>query len=147
MSKVLINSQWFVALYLLVTIVVNAGDYTYTTNSDGSLTITDYTGPGGVVTIPSVIDGRTVTHIGDWALSGGWFIPEFYLTSVTIPDSITSIGRAAFYSDKTLTNVMIGTGVTNIGTQAFYDCWSLPSITIPNSVTSIAGDAFGGAPA
>jgi len=66
------------------------------------------------------------------------------LTSVTIDNSITSIGYMAFYGCSSLTGVTIGNGVTSISAQAFEYCSSLTSITIPNSVTSIGEYAFTG---
>ncbi len=66
------------------------------------------------------------------------------LTSVTIPNSVTSIGWYAFCNCRELASVTIPNSVTSIGFFAFTDCSSLTSITIPNSVTSIGGDAFRG---
>ena len=64
------------------------------------------------------------------------------LTSITIPNSVTSIGNTAFYYCHSLTSVTIGNSVTSIGSGAFGYCASLTSITIPNSVTSIGKQAF-----
>ncbi len=66
------------------------------------------------------------------------------LTSVIIPNSVTSIGQYAFSGCSGLTSVAIGSGVTSIGNYAFWRCSGLTSITIPNSVTSIGGSAFKG---
>jgi hypothetical protein len=115
--------------------------YTYSTNADGSANIVAYAGPPWVVTIPTNINGLTVTSIGTNA---------FYassLTSVTIPNSVTSIGwgrpgRGAFEECASLTNVTIGNSVTSIGYAAFGDDTSLTSVTIPGSVTSIGTYAF-----
>ena len=64
------------------------------------------------------------------------------LTSVTIPNSVTSIGNNAFDICSGLTSVTIGNSVTSIGYSAFNGCSGLTSITIPNSVTSIGERAF-----
>ena len=64
------------------------------------------------------------------------------ITSVSLPDGLTSIGSTAFLGCSSLTSVTLPNSVTSIGYRAFYDCTSLTSITIPNSVTSIGNDAF-----
>ena len=67
------------------------------------------------------------------------------ISSVTIQNSVTSIGDYAFYGCKSLTSVTIGNSVTCIGDYAFSGgCTGLTSITIPDSVTSIGYDAFSG---
>ena len=64
------------------------------------------------------------------------------ITSLTIPDSVTSIGERAFSGCTSLISVTIGDGVTSIGDSVFRDCTNLISVTIPNSVTSIGSSAF-----
>ena len=66
------------------------------------------------------------------------------LTSIEIPNSVTSIGESAFYYSYRLTEVRIGNSVTNIGESAFDQCSGLTSVNIPNSVTSIGNSAFNG---
>ncbi len=66
------------------------------------------------------------------------------LTSITIPDSATSIGCGAFEYCSGLRSVKIGKGVTSIDGSAFYGCSELTSITIPDGVKSIGGSAFSG---
>ena len=63
-------------------------------------------------------------------------------TSYTIPNSVTSIGSAAFYDCTGLTSITIPNSVTSIGGSAFWGCTGLTSITIPDSVTSIGSYTF-----
>ena len=64
------------------------------------------------------------------------------MTSITIPESVTSIGKGTFAHCSSLTSITIPGGVTSIGDEAFSVCSSLTSITIPESVTSIGDDLF-----
>lgn len=64
------------------------------------------------------------------------------LTSITIPNSVTSIGDCAFCNCEYLTSVTIPDSVTSIGDEAFVACSCLTSVTIPDSVTSIGTSAF-----
>lgn len=141
---------------------IRYGDYLYyTVLDDGTVEISDCDSSAtGEIVIPSEIDGKSVTSIGEWAFSkcGGLMsvtisdsvmsIGElaFYecsgLMSVTISDSVTSIGFAAFMSCSNLTSVTIGNSVASIGNEAFAGCRSLTSVTIGNSVTSIGNEAF-----
>ena len=65
------------------------------------------------------------------------------LTSVYIPDSVTSIGRCAFMNSG-LTNITIPSGVTKIAYSTFYGCRDLTSVIIPGTVTTIEDNAFSG---
>ena len=120
---------------LLATPAAVHAQFTYIT-TNGTITITGYTGTNDDVIIPSTIDGLPVTSIGDNA-----FFNCRSLTSVTIGNGVTSIGWGAFEYCTRLINVMIPNSVTNIGDYAFSGC-PLTSITIPNSVTSIGDGAF-----
>lgn len=89
--------------------------------------------------LTSVTIGNSVTSIGSWA-----FRDCTGLTSITIGNSVTSIGESAFLDCSSLTSVTIGNSVTRIGLGAFDGCTALTSITIPDSVTSINLYAFSG---
>jgi hypothetical protein len=84
----------------------------------------------------------TEAVIPDGATSFPGFSEYTKLKSVTIPDSVTSIGDGAFQSCTSLTSITIPSSVTSIGSGAFYNCTSLTSITIPDSVTSIGEYSF-----
>ena len=114
--------------------------YTYVFSSDNKVTITGCDKSAkGAITIPSEIDGKSVTSI-----EGAAFLGCTGLTSITIPNSVTSIGYAAFEDCTGLTSITIPNSVTSIGNSAFDGCTGLTSITIPNSVTSIGVTAFDG---
>ncbi len=100
-----------------------SGDYEYTV-TDGKATITGYTGSGGAITIPSTLDGYPVTAIGDEAMFC------YNLTSVIIPNSVTTIGSSAFWHCDNLTSVSIPASVTSIGSSPFDSCEKLTLITV-----------------
>ena len=110
--------------------------FVYTTNN-GAITITGSGDTNGAVVIPDQITGLPVRTIGDNAFRGNSF-----LTSITFPDTLTSIGNQAFFLCTGLTNVSIGSAVSSIGSNAFAYCSSLTSVTIPGSVTSIGSYPF-----
>ena len=111
----------------------------YTLNSDGvSYSVTGIgTCTDTDVIIPATYKTLPVTAIGVSAFSG------YGITSITLPDSIISIEKYAFYSCINLTSVNIPNGVTSIGEYAFYDCRKLTSIMIPDSVNLIENNTFG----
>ena len=88
----------------------------------------------------SIIPG-SVTKIGDWAFSNenGEFDG---LTSITIPNSVTSIGIAAFHKCSGLSSITIPDSVTSIGDGAFEECLGLTTIVIGSGVTSMGAGVF-----
>ena len=86
----------------------------------------------------------TITGSGDmyWSDDRPWAQVVSEITSVSLPDGLTSIGSWAFNNCSSLTSITIPNSVTSIGIYSFIDCSSLTSITIPNSVTSIGNSAF-----
>lgn len=95
-----------------------------------------YNGAAADVTIPSRYQGKPVTTIGHAAFFNS------AVTSVTIPDSVTSISDEAFINCPKLTNISIPNSVTYIGFSAFSSCTSLKSITLPSSLSTIQSYAF-----
>ena len=78
----------------------------------------------------------------NWITGINSFFECINLTSVTIPDSVTSIGPEAFAKCESLTSIKLPDSVTSIGDKVFLGCTALTSITIPKSVTSIGTGAF-----
>lgn len=87
--------------------------------------------------------GNLAISEGTRCIAGGALTDCNDLTSVTIPNTVISIGDGAFSGCSGLTSVTIPNSVTNIGEGAFQNCSGLPSLTIPNSVTTIGDGAFG----
>ena len=114
--------------------------------NDGTIEITKFvSSTSTAIELPSTIDGKRVTSIGEHAFDAD----RVYdidacrnLTSIIIPDSVTSIGSYAFFRCIGLVNVIIPDGLTRIRESAFESCTSLASITIPDSMTSIGYYAF-----
>lgn len=152
-------------LWLGAELVARADAYTdssgtfYYSNSNGAITITNYTGSVGSVAIPAAINGLPVTAIGDWAFHftsltnltipgtiasiGDYaFDSCFGLRGVTIPNSVTNLGFGAFRYEFSMTNLTIGNSVPSIAPWAFYECEALSSITVPDNVSSIGDTAF-----
>ena len=106
--------------------------------TDGSVTSIGSYAFYGCTGLTSITIPNSVTSIGEER--------AFYgctgLTSITIPNSVTSIGYEAFSGCTSLTSISIPNSVTSIGEYAFCFCTSLTSISIPESVTSIDGSAF-----
>lgn len=94
----------------------------------------------GDIVIPASItyNGNVypVIRIDDQAFSGD------SITSIYIPNSVTSIGESAFSGCEGLSKINLPNSVTYIGNNAFYDCTGLSEFNIPNSITYIGGWAF-----
>ncbi|MCR4661805.1 MAG: leucine-rich repeat protein [Clostridia bacterium] len=101
------------------------------------LTIKGTYGSEGSSTLTSISIPDSVITIGDKT-----FYECSSIISITIPDSVTTISEKAFYGCESLTSITIPNGVISIGYGSFSNCSSLTSITIPDSVTSIGDSAF-----
>jgi hypothetical protein len=110
-------------------------------NDDGTVQIRKYKGKSRNLVIPDTIQGKPVTVIGFFdpldTVQRGMF-PDS-LTSVYIPEGVTTIGHEAFYvggigRSGNLTSVTLPSTLTNIGKGAFYGQEKLKTITIPDGV-------------
>ncbi len=117
-----------------------AGMNIYGFSTDGILADLD-------LTDANIVEGGECYYADFYAKNdtlGKYMFYNCGLTSIKIPNSVTSIGNGAFGGCSSLTSIDIPNSVTSIGDYAFYNCRSLTSVTIPNSVTSIGGWAFAG---
>lgn len=101
------------------------GNIYYEEKEDGTIEITGCTSSATSINIPSTIDGKSVTSIGNNA-----FYSCKNLVNITIPDSITSIGNNAFEYCASLKSVLIPGSVKSIGNAAFNRCKSLMNIEV-----------------
>ena len=131
--------------------------YAYKVNEDGSntVTITEFRGPVDPandgpydITIPDKLGGHPVTGLGESSFSTEHFDSPLYdihhtkIQSVTIPESVTSIGRAAFLNCTGLASLTIKGVATSIGAAAFSTCTSLTSLSLVGSFQTIGEHAF-----
>ena len=132
---------------------------------DGNATITKFLGPDDSanpvdsastvsydIEIPEKLGDIRVTGLGDYSFAvdadsdAGYPGNSLYrnIHSVTIPESVTSIGKYAFARCSSLTSLKLGENIKTIGDHAFYYCIKLESVTIPQSVTFMGDRAFTG---
>lgn len=149
---------------------VKTDEYWYLIRPDETVCIARYMGSEKDVTVPSEIDGHTVTSVWGYIqyhddLATGAFA-DTDIVSLVIPDtateilpalcekcdeleklviggSVKEIEAASFAGLPKLNEVQIGTSVKKIGTQAFDFCPELKEITIPRNVEEIGEWAFG----
>jgi len=93
----------------------------------------------GDIVIPSEFNGLPVKEIGYRAFDNS------AITSVVIPNSVTSIGYGAFYGCSALTSIVIPNSVTTIGSDAFSGCSSLTNVIIKGKPT-VNSNAFSRTP-
>ena len=104
-----------------------SGDFQYTLKSNGTATIVGYTGSGDSIIIPQMLDGYTVTAIGDEAFDNSLGLYGYgnkTYSSVTLPDTIKSIGEFAFRDTK-ITSINLPNDLEDIGKGAFVGCNSI----------------------
>lgn len=145
------------------------GDYQYSLEADGTVTLRNYIGTESVIVTPKEIEGKAVARIGD-----SCFLRKTDLRAVQISEGIVEIGDSAFAEDGQYSNTTAGfisivmpktlkkvgknafqgtritqiyfyDGLESIGDNAFMYCSSLSKIRIPDSVEEIGEFLFLGA--
>lgn len=124
------------------------GDSTYTLTISGSGAMADYTSAtaenasvspwaGYNDNITAIVIESGVTYIGVRSFDGCG------TSSVSIPDTVTSMGNRAFHKCANLTTVELPDSITEIAEAVFYQCTALESINLEN-ITAIVKNAFDG---
>lgn len=113
------------------------GQFMYADDPDtGGYMITKYLKDEESVEIPSEINGKKVTAIGDYL---------FYTknpVTVTIPDSVVTLGEGIFWQCANLKNVTLSDNIKTLPTCTFYQCTGLENIKLPSKVEAIMDGAF-----
>ncbi len=144
----------------------NVEDWVFTTESDGTITITKYKGSDTEVVIPNFINGVAVKRVGsttgtddtaytfgypilpgngDTVHRGGsedWYHENKSVTKITVSEGIEVIGAYAFSAANALTEIKLPESLKQIYNYAFYYTKSLDNITIPNNVEKVDRDLF-----
>ena len=97
--------------------MIKSGDYQYILLTDGTAELTNYTAYAKFLTVPAQIDGHAVASIGSEA-----FINSEFLSSIILPDCLTTIGIDAFCGCSFLTSITLPNSLTTIGNWAFKSC-------------------------
>jgi hypothetical protein len=114
-----------------------SGDFGYDVSTNLTVTITNYTGAGGSVTIPDTIEGMPVKSIDSWVFSS-----RADLTEVIMASSVTSIGQRVFNNCSGITNLALSKSLGVIPDSAFSGCGRLETVILPDSVTKVEASAF-----
>lgn len=112
----------------------------YYTMTDGAISFNrDYSNQSGRLVIPDAVDNVPVTAIAESA-----FTSCTWLTEITFPDAVRSVGKEAFRGCTSLKAVHFGSSLRTISTSAFERCSALESVDLPDSLTAIDSSAFYG---
>ena len=103
--------------------IVSVGDFQFYT-SDNVHYLMGYTGQETGIVLPEDFNGES------YELGASAFSNRNEITSITIPENITSIGNSAFFGCSSLTSITIPRSVTSIGDNAFSGCSELAQVTI-----------------
>ena len=114
------------------------GDYNYVVKN-GTVELTAYYGSSSRPIIPTYLDGKKVTKIGDQC-----FCFNKNIKVIIIPNTVTTIGELAFFGCSNISNVYFSDSVKNIGEGAFDSCSSLKVVYLPKGLKTIPESCFGG---
>jgi hypothetical protein len=123
---------------LIVAPLARAQDFTFFV-SNGEATITSYIGTSPTLNIPTVISSFPVRAVADYA-----FQYNSTITSVVIPNGVTTIGEGAFQGCSGLTTMSFPNSIASMGNDACRDCSALATVTIGTGLASLGSNVFAG---
>lgn len=112
----------------------------YQFNGDDTASLAEYKGTNKNVAVPSHIYDTPIVEV-----YGKAFRKNTNIESVTIPDSVTTLGDLAFYGCTSLKSVELSNSISRIESATFYNCSALEKVVMPASITYIAANSFNGA--
>lgn len=115
-----------------------ANDFAYRVLSSSTAEIIRYVGSATTVTVPASLESYSITAIGEYAFH------QSHVESVTIPNSVKTIGAGAFSDCASLRYVKLPDALSFIPEKAFYRCRNLDSIVFPKSLADVGASAFEG---
>ena len=164
MKKVIFILSFIIGCLIIFSIntskAATSGSYEYNELDDGTVEITGYTGSEADLSIPSTLNGKKVTKIGEDAFYRNNDIVKLTipntvtyidisafnqcksLEEVKLPNSIQTIENSAFTLCLELTTINLEENLKKIGDAVFERCLKLKNVTIPNSVEDIGINAF-----
>ena len=125
--------------------------WSFDNREDGSVIITRYKGKRTEIEVPAKIGKKAVTAVGEFAFSSD--APRLTveqrnfrrtITKVKLPDSIQSIGKAAFQTCWKMSELNIPDSVVEIGDNAFSGCQKVTEFIVPESVEKMGNGLFAG---
>lgn len=131
-----------------------ADGYRYYLNEKSEAVISRYIGGESKIIVPEVLGGHRVTAVAPLAFSSlrcsdlsfsrgnDWCIDIGQIISVTLPETVKTIGDFAFSYNVSLEKINIPAGVERISKQCFYECKSLEEIVLPESIIELETGAF-----
>lgn len=114
-----------------------SGDFTYIVLSDGTLSLTGYSGDEKEIVVPDTLDGKIVSEITETVFSN-----NDKITEVTFGDNIKCLKVGCFENCTSLETVTAGNGLLDIGDECFLNCKSLKEFYIPSKTIFLGNDAF-----
>jgi len=135
-STVVDGVTWYYNLEYSGSSTYVGGKWVYSTITNAAI-ISGADKYAGKLTIPSSLDGYTVTRIGDAA-----FYECSGLTDITIPNTVVDIYGCAFYGCTGLTGVVLPDSVASLGGSCFYNCSALKSVKLSSQLTELPGECF-----